>query len=333
MGTSGSKHRRWVAFIAFIAIVIIALYSLAYIGGGVAWALLQESDTELWDIDQTEQYVGADIPDNATNIQLYAGEFGKLIRPHIVIELSFESPPQEAMKFAQAICIEIDHAIANGILHAGYDPFRAVDIAEPFTFATYIKHNVARMYYSYSENTPDTMLGNRCQHRSTYAAHQVSVDQSDPNLYRAEYLYPANCSIWDCQVAANIVNPYPNTPVNLLGVEVIHETYFVKAREICIGLQKWRFTNPSDTWDQFLGGKFEWFLANNQIGSAYIADEGTLSPRYEATGRYISVEESGNSSYYCLAADWGTGDHIMGILLTAVDGREFSSNWKITISN
>jgi hypothetical protein len=121
-----------------------------------------------WTIDDINKGFLTPIPDTALNITVdgYTDRGGFL-------RLTFDAPAPDAHTFAEQFCM--------GVLYPGYDPFSAIDVAEPFTYAIPIRIGNYN-YFSYSPNVDKKVYGNRCLFSASGGQIQIRLDTSRPNV-------------------------------------------------------------------------------------------------------------------------------------------------------
>jgi hypothetical protein len=100
------------------------------------------------------------------------------------VGVEFDALPSSANHFVKQFC--------EGQLYSGYDPFNAIDVDEQLSYAYPIK--LGEIYFSYSPQTPITILGNRCLPRKTDQYLQVVLDTENPNLYHVKVMQFFSCT-------------------------------------------------------------------------------------------------------------------------------------------
>lgn len=133
---------------------------------------------ETWSRSEAEGALGVAIPDEARDLRLEGSpdEVGYL-------DMRFAAPPAAMAAFTGNFC--------SGALHAGYDPFNAVDRRQPTEGAVQLTMAEAQ-YYSYSPGIAEPVAGNRCWDEAIGQIEFV-VDQRDPEMHALYLEHRPNC--------------------------------------------------------------------------------------------------------------------------------------------
>jgi hypothetical protein len=267
-----------------------------------------------WDATAIEQELGISIPENIQNIA-YEGHQGR----GGFLDLSLTASLVDINQLISQPC--------DNNYYEGYDPFNAIDVGEPFSYTHQIEIGLYP-YYSYSPDTPEIVLGNRCQ-LTTGAVYQVRVDTADPNSTVLRLYLSFSCEL--CQnLHPMSLKPISDFPLQVLGLRQEGETYDSTSNEICFGLD-FSIASLRDEWAYLLGGRISTLIDDRLSTSAYIADDGILMPRYDGAGNFVSVEDSGNHQYYCYEVHWQSGSHVMLVEVTTPSGEVSSYAWNFEL--
>jgi hypothetical protein len=201
--------------IALLAIILILalLFLLARL------TLIWLFQPNYWSVERVNSSLSIMIPSSATHVQIqgHQGRGGFLF-------LSFDAPPSDAIHFANQFC--------SGILHPGYDPFNAIDIAEPFTYAFPIRID-RYSYYSYSTHTSENTSGNRCWSGGQL---QIRLEATDSRYYSVSMDKRYSCESACRFITLEPIKPLPDSPLELLGVSSLGNQLVSSRGEICIGV-------------------------------------------------------------------------------------------------
>ena len=163
-----------VVLLIFIVGSCISLMGLRHFGVISTRSLELELLPVNWTFEEIVEYLDAPYPDGATNIEYDSNRFDRAF----FINVRFDAPPESGLRFAESIC--------DGVLYNGYDPFNAIIGSERLENSNMVLLFGAR--YAYSENTPDTYLGNECSFEVGYDRPQyILVDTSNPNKYTVRF--------------------------------------------------------------------------------------------------------------------------------------------------
>jgi hypothetical protein len=177
------------------------------------------------DVSDFQADTGLSIPSDATDVMYETTIFGRWSG---YIKLSFKASPQTSLEFLNAAC--------SGIWYSGYNPFNATDSKE-YRQGSHRLKQTNFMYYSTSPNTPDTLLGGRCNGKYGQMQ-QLSVDTSNPDRYVTHFertqgfcgLNPP-CLSW--QWDGGYVNPVSDLPLMAIGLELQNKNFVLVYNEIC----------------------------------------------------------------------------------------------------
>lgn len=104
------------------------------------------STNDRWTTSRLENTFNADFPDDV--------EWTVEGRPSLpVVNVQFSASPEVVEQFVSQLC--------SGILHAGFDPFNAVQTLEPLP-DTILFEDEYSYFYAYSPDTLETTNGNIC---------------------------------------------------------------------------------------------------------------------------------------------------------------------------
>lgn len=262
-----------------------------------------------WDLTSIEHAIGVSLPKDAQNVH-YDGHQGR----NGFLDLSFEASHNNVNDFTDKLC--------DGIFYEGYDPFNALDLGEPFTFAHLI--NVGQFpYYSYSLNFPRTTSGNRCQF-STGSVYQIRIDSADANTHKVRIHVFFSCEIC-LNISPSSVTPMTEFPVQLLGLQTETEGYSLPLGELCFGL-KLSTLYLRDKWKELDKATLKVGLDNGLVFSAII-NNGELLSRQDAMGNSIETHQSGNQENYCFPTNLEAGSHTLFVDMTTLAGEKRQYSW------
>jgi hypothetical protein len=270
----------------------------------------------LWTLETINQSFQVQIPNTSSNIN-YEGhrDRGGFLR------LRFDAPPKDALLFTNQFC--------EGVLHAGYDPFAAIELAEPFTYTYLIKID-KYSYYSYSPNTPKTVLGNRCLFARSYGQLQIRLDTTDPNLYVVNIDRRFSCEEACHFMPLNVVKPITHAPIEVLGINKVEDHYALAYQELCIGLEL-KSVAEREKWRNLLGGNATVQLDGQAVGGFNIALDGTLDFETNSTEANQQLE-GWREYYYCLPANEKQGTRQMSVHVTTLSGQELIFTWEFEVA-
>lgn len=262
-----------------IGIIIFMLNSMTGIGRSIALSLPYVH----WNFREIVDYIDAPYPEDATDIRHDSDQWGRTF----FIELEFKAPPDQALAFVESIC--------DGILYRGFDPFnssrRINNEQKPYLVLVHIDAT-----FSYSVNSNEEILGNRCRppnNKEKYGKRQyISVDISNPNLYVVRYEMPQsqNISKYSPEMfpspdieLAEYVNPIPALPFMVVGLRKMYDgSYHLATDQICFesilnydaGLKQYR-TN-GDVVGKIVGKNVKIYINNLIVADASISASGIL---------------------------------------------------------
>gem|GEM_PF-3642256 len=246
---------------------------------------------------------GIEIPPESTEIN-----FQSEVVERGFIGLSFKVPPENLQSFVESVC--------DGKLYEGYNPFDTIDSEEPTDSSILIKTN-RFTYYSYSRDNSAMIFGNRCDATlgGIGQVHQITVDKTNPELFSVRFEQPSRgSSVPTYNLGINYINPLPDFPLMIVGLQDVEGEYQTIHNELCIDTRQvyadvsaWK-----SEWEDLKG-------ANVLIEVDSVSfPEGTISPQ----GRLIPIEllttENAlirNNSYwqYCINKVWKSGKHQINI--------------------
>ena len=294
--------------VASIAFVLAVCAAVAY---GVYQIISNPFRGDAWTLDEINGLFKVPVPQDATDLQ-YSGYTG--LGAHL--DLTFNAPPVAAEKFAQAIC--------DGGLYAGYDPFHARNIAEPFTYTHPIEAGLFA-YYSYSPDTPESVLGNRCGSQS-----QIRVDEADPSVYAVKAQVFFSCNAVCSPIRAKAIRPTDNFPFEILGLEQVGTVYLQTTSELCTGVRSNLTTFSEFNQKNLTGAQLEIRIDQRPVAAAVMDNDWGLTRRTDAQGNSVSVNISDNRRYYCFGVRQENGSHLIDLHLKISTGREISYVWKFS---
>lgn len=296
-------------------------------------------DDRDWDRDAISHFLDIPIPDDAQDLviegrQGLVGSYG--IYPKL--SFSFTSAPESALQFVEKFC--------DGELHPGYDPRYAIDMSEPADDTVLIRGD-RTIHYSRSEDTPPTILGNRCARYNDRAPAQydnrereklriwieeITLDISDSDAYHVFYHLPfaANSgSAEEYYPRAQTVVPFGDQ--FRLYITGFTRDYVLDYHTICM-----ETTGLALVWDYFAfnpdimpvysGSEVRIFIDDVQQPPARISEMGlSLRPK--------NSDVPYDTWQYCLNADWGTGSHVMRVVVDRLDGERLVLDWEFTVSD
>lgn len=270
-----------------------------------------ERDTREWDLRGISEYIGTEYPDDARVIENKSRVFPR----YIALDVTFETLPESVSKFTSGIC--------GGTLHAGYDPFQAINIHAPLHDTHLIKASTFA-YYSYSPDVPDTLLGNRC--RGIYGhIQQISVDTTNPQHYLVRFEQPADCgaAVLPCfGEYTSKINPIPELPFIVIGLD---ENYQLIGDEFCLEARgSFVNANPPE-YDYLIGAAVNVAIDNQPMPPAHISKYWVLMPD--------SARNSSNDILFnhCFLQNWSSGAHTVTINVVPVDGNPSSFSWEFFV--
>jgi hypothetical protein len=233
--------------------------------------------------------------------------------------LTFDAPPTDAQNFVNQFC--------ERILYPGYDPFAAVDIAEPFTFAFHIELGDYG-YYSYSPNVAESVLGNRCLFTRSGGQVQIRLDATNPDLYSVKLDKRFSCEAACHFVPLDIAHPIPDSPIAVLGVNETGGTYILEDGEVCVGFELWTVA-LREQWPMMLGGHAVIRLENEEIAELNISTDGTIT--------HDNIENHANQGFkpyfHCFPANRREGPNDLTISISTSDGQELSYSWEFFVGS
>lgn len=258
----------------------------------------------LWTLSEINRGLRIPVPDAASNVMIEGHpNRGGFLR------LTFDAPADEAEIFAEQFC--------EGTLHPGYDPFSAIDIAEPFTYAVPIEIDKYK-YFSYSDNVDESIRGNRCLHSLSYGQLQIRLDAGQAHTSRIMLDRRFSCEDACHFIPLNIIRPIPNTPIEVLGITEEAGVYRLINREICIGLAL-RTPSERGRWQAIVGGDIEVAVDSQRVFATHISPTGTIVDRLHS-GNEAVKEETLEDYFYCFPANNRIGIRQLLIIISTPDG-------------
>jgi hypothetical protein len=258
----------------------------------------------LWDIASVERELGTRLPTDARDVHFdgFQGRGGGL-------DLYFKISTTGGKDFIKQFC--------GNVFYQGYDPFNAVNLSEPFTFAHLI--NVGQFpYYSYSPNTATTIMGNRCQSPKG-AQYQIRVDTSDQSDYAIHIHIFFSCEICH-NLSSEAVRPISEFPAQLLGLQSETNGYSLPFGELCFGLDL-STVYLRDKWKGLEGATLEVSLDSSLIFTA-VTTNGVLNLHQND-----SSFSNGNQQSYCFISDLENGSHTLLVDVTPLLDKSHQYSW------
>jgi hypothetical protein len=282
------------------------------------------TDKPKMSLQEVSLQLGSAIPADASNVvnDSWHTRSG-MIPQDSFISVTFQAPPQSALNFSKNLC--------QGKLDQGYDPFNATDTIEPAPKVHLIK--MTRFtYYSYSPNTPEQVLGNRCW--SSNGINQVRVETADINVYTVH----VEQTKWDCakfpcrEMGGNYINPIPDFPFMVIGMATIDNQYVAISDETCIEM---RFSYDSvggldvNEWAYLIGADVAVQVDNERIVISNVSDRGILLPK-QSDGSTMQLV---NDTYYntCFNGNFSVGLHRMQVNIIARSSKEETYAWNFLV--
>src|SRR5258708_24450601 len=167
--TTGSNRIERAKVGIFLGISLVFVGGLFLCGSFVQRTLIDLSDLSFfphWSLNQFQSYFSGPLPTDATDINYISKDNAG--------QLTFKASPSSATGFASRFCF--------GFLYRGYDPFNAVD-DEKAQNGYLIQTERDYFYYSHSQGTSTTYLGNRCYDTNRGGLHQIAINETNPNQY------------------------------------------------------------------------------------------------------------------------------------------------------
>lgn len=299
--------------ISKILIIVVVLFML---GLAILFIFnLFSTDISINRLPEVEAYLGEKIPSNALDV-IVNGEIGH--NPHF--RISFKAPPESISQFMNSIC--------EGILHQGYNPFKAIDTAQIPPQRPYLIKMQSFTYFSYSTNTPDTVWGNRCW-PFRKGLHQILVDKGNPNLYELQLDIPESCE----QVAAcspigkNYIEPIADIPFIAIGMVGIDKDFILVSNEFCLETQLGYDLSTGwtqvDKWKYLIGAKVQIWIDEKPMETAYISNEGRLT-RMNTTPDSFRYD-------YCFTETLEKGTHSLTLRIEANTGQNLDYSWNFLV--
>jgi hypothetical protein len=303
-----SLMKRTIRIIIWLAIVgCISLFLLAAVGLS---KLLSEPT---WSLPEIDQALTVPIPNNASNLS-YKGHPGRAA----YLTLSFDAPPDSVKQFTNQFC--------DGILYASYDPFNAVNISEPYTFAHFIQLHDST-YYSYSPGTANTISGNRCL-LTTSAQLQLRVTQKTAALQTVDLELLFACTL--CETPKlNLLTPISDLPLYVLGFTSQNGAYLLQGPEMCVNIGLYT-PDSQRKWSYLRGSQLQISLDKQLVASAFVADSGQLRQR-RTRDISVDMQNSGNASYYCFEVQLPKGKHVLDLQISTPSGEIHANSWEFQI--
>ena len=307
----------------FAPYFILAIISVIAIGWLIS-RFVSSIDTK-WDQDEIEEYLGIEIPEDATDIS-YAGHRGY----GGFLHLQFRSSLDDVTYFTKQIC-------PDG-LHAGFDPFNAIKTGGSAEDSILIK-GWRIVYYAYSEDTPDSLLGIRCQ-SDTGMLTQITAEPTNINSYELRLEIPDYNEHFDFLDNPMSRHSMPiqgsGFPLMVIGITERDGVYVQARDEVCLEAFKpgfflgWGYYKEDDL-TPFFGSTLEFDVDGIRLPSATIdkSGNGGIKP-LEITDERVDVPIH-RLWQYCFFPEWESGDHTMNIKVTTATGEVFEYSWDFRV--
>ncbi len=287
-----------------VVVVVVVLLIVLQNNQAVPLPTNLSPNGNLWDTASIERELGTRLPTDAKDVHFdgFQGRGGGL-------DLSFKISATGGKDFIRQFC--------DNVFYQGYDPFNAVNLSEPFTFAHLI--NVGQFpYYSYSPNTATTIMGNRCQFPKG-AQYQIRVDTSSQSAYAIQIHVFFSCEICH-NVSSETVKPISEFPAQLLGLQSETNGYSLPFSELCFGLDL-STAYLRDKWKELEGATLKVSLDHTLIFSA-VTTNGSLNLQQDD-----SSSSNGNQQSYCFKPDLGYGLHTLLVDVTPLSDKSHQYSW------
>gem|GEM_PF-5268103 len=273
-----------------------------------------------WDLASIERTVGAAIPDDAIDIH-YDGHTER----GAYLDLTFKASPDSISTFIQDVC--------GSILHQQFNPFNSIDVSEnaPYQLAVVVYlpalANSQLRYLSYSPNAPTTFWGNRCSIAGS-TSYNLLVDKTNPNLYDLRLFYSVNSQYGVS--SRSFLDQRPIADFPLLARGLLAWDYGSQLLgKLCLEIDPQAFLSDRflrRSWTHLLGADVRFSIDGHSLPSAYISDEGYLTPQQDGEGN--PFEPNGQYFNYCYREVWTDGLHTAAIDVTTTSGENFSDSWE-----
>ncbi|MBN8594462.1 MAG: hypothetical protein J0M33_22080 [Anaerolineae bacterium] len=299
-------HSRFVLTLAVTGVIIAVILTSIQRAGYI----LRNWNGREWNVTSIEQVLGVQFPSDAQDLHFegHQGRGGYL-------ELTFSASSSGMNTFMGNLC--------DNVFFSGYDPFNTIDRGEPFTFAHRI--SVEQFpYYSYSLNTPNTIAGNRCQTDRPGHRLQVRVDRSNASAYVARIHLFFTCQVCE-PVYPPTVQPFPEFPAMLLGLQAENGGYSLPFGEICYGVGLYsRYSR--DQWQDLEGGTLKVLFDGNLAFSAIVSENRLLSIR-DSNHNNVELHHGNAPEYYCFEPRLEVGPHQLSVEITTLSGLIHQYSW------
>ncbi len=273
---------------------------------GLALRLFQPTD---WTLDVINRGFTIPIPSSATHIH-YEGHRDR----GGFLKLTFVAPAGEAATFARQFCDEP--------LYPRYDPFDAIEVAEPFTDTLEIETSGYAHYVKVNQTSP-TILGTKCEDSSGQV--KIRLDTTDPHLQPVTFERRFSCYDVCRTLPLNIVYPFSDAPIELLGVTVDEDKSILTSSEICIGFSLKSITEQMK-FPGYINRYFSVMLGNQLVASGRINQNGTITDRMNGVLEPNNDQKTRRSYYDCFVANGQKGDRRLQVKVW-LDGSSYSEYW------
>ncbi|MBX3084060.1 MAG: hypothetical protein KF716_20670 [Anaerolineae bacterium] len=266
-----------------VASILLLLLLLGALILGVYMSFVRAFTPEHWTLDKINDSLSIPVPTDAANLSFdgHLGRGGYLM-------LEFQASPESIAAFVSQLC--------DGVLYDGYDPFKAIDVAEPYTFA-HPMHLDIYSYYSYSIGLPNAIKGNRClQSRPGYQV-QVRVDTSEAQVYAIKLHLSFSCDVGCPYLPLNVTKPVGEFPLTVLGLRGAKNPYKLAEREVCINIDN--SNHNAEKWGYLKDARIEIKVDGQILARAVLNGNSQLLSRTNTNGA-VTAEASGGLWYYCV---------------------------------
>lgn len=288
-------------------------------------------DNRDWDRESISHFLDIQLPDTAQDLEIegqqgLVGSYG--IYP--TLTFSFSASPESAYAFVEHFC--------DGELHAGYDPRNAINLTEPAQDAVLIRGN-RTIHYSRSDDTPQTIYGNRCARYDARTAEnlrmwieEVTLDTSDPDAHRVFYHLPFEANSGNAEEyypRAQTVAPFGDQfRFNVTGFTedsvLNYSTICIETSALALVWDHFAF-NP-DIMPAYAGATVAIYIDDVQQPPARISEPGLLL-------RPADSQSPADKWQYCLDANWERGTHTMRVEVDPLEAEPIVLEWGFTVSD
>lgn len=300
------KSTKRIALIRSVAIGLLMGFSICIGPILFAWTIF-ESFNDGWDLQTVENHLHVSIPADAHDFHYSSGS-----NRYVHVDLSFKAPPASVLDFAKHFC--------DGVLHQGYDPFNAFDLAEPVPNSVEIQIIEAYYtysYYSYSPRAVQTEAGNYCD-LPQKGQFWLLVDETDPALYTLKFKH-----VLDRFAHDNDVKPIANFPLIVRGLMSEQDGSYSAYMKLCFDLDP-AAVHESVKWNALIGADIGVAIDGRMMTGAYVTNEIRLS---RTDGKTNFSDPNSDLFKYCLFVRQG-GWHTVTIHLPSTFTGNHTYTWR-----